>query len=583
MNQEPLSALLGLDIGRINTRASLFGITEGKYHLLGSEEAQTSLGPGLHLGAGAGDAMNALQRSSGHIILKAESGLVMPATAVGLGIDRVALMTSAGPRVSAVLLGLSEKGSLAAGQALAHSLSLDLKACFGLADLVDEPMLVESLIKLRPAFVILTGGADAGADEPVKRWVEVLRLVCRLLPPQAIPVVVFAGNPSLEDDIRRLESLTSLHVADNIQPVYGEWDLMPAQNILERELLKTWEETVPGMPDLMRLTPSLKGSKSFLLNRMTRYLARTVKTRQAESHGKGVMVIDVGGGAITLSSGLEGRTGTVTEEAWGDVAAVQDEEVLRQVHQWTAAPVSLQETRQYLATRALHPAIVPVTLKELALSQSVARYRIRHALRLFSEIYPWFDQNSRGCYAGHFEPVIASGAALTSAPTPGEAMLILLDGLQPCGITTMVLDRYHLLPLLGVAGEAQPVLPVHMLNTGCFENLGTVIAPVSRASKGKTILSIRVKTDDGKAYSVDIAQGTLRRLIISAGVSAVLELEPDRHTDIGFGGLGVGGRLKVAGGLLGVVIDARGRPLQPPDDDEDRVNQLRRWLWNLGG
>lgn len=583
MSQEPLSALLGLDIGRVNTRASLFGISEGKYRLLGCEEAQTSLGPGLHLGAGAGDAMRSLQRRSEHIILKAEGGLVMPATAVGLGVDQVALTTSAGPRISAVLLGLSEKGSLAAGRALAHSLPLDLQACYGLADLADEKSSIESLIKRHPKLIILTGGADFGADEPLRRWVEVLRLVCGLLPSQAKPIVVFAGNSSLEDDVRRLESITSLRVIDNIQPASGEWDLVPAQNILESEILNQWEEMLPGMPDLMDLPQSLKGSKSFLFNRMTRYLAATVKTRQAESHEGGFMVIDLGGGSTLLSSGLDGRTGTVTDRAWGDLAAVQDEELLRQVLHWTAAPVSLQETRQYLAMHALQPGLVPVTLRELALSQSLARYQIKHTLHLFSELNPWFDRDSRGCCGGHFEPVIASGAALTSAPTPGEAMLILLDGLQPCGITTMVLDRYHLLPLLGAAGEVQPVLPVHILNSGCFENLGTVIAPISRTPEGKDILSIRVKTDDGKAYSVDIAQGTLRRLLISPGVSAVLELEPDRGTDIGFGGRGFGGRLKVTGGLLGVVIDARGRPLRLPDEDEDRVEQLRRWLWNLGG
>ncbi len=585
MSQESLTALLGLDIGWINTRASLIGISEGKYHLLGSETAPTSLGPRLHLGAGAGDAMSVLQRSSEHIILKAEGGgLVMPATAVGLGVDQGALTVSAGPRVRTVLLGLSERGSLAAGRALVGSLPLDLVASYGLADLADETRLVESLIKLRPEIVILTGGEDAGAEEPLRRWIGVLGLVCRLLPQQVKPAIIFAGNPHLEDDVRRrLERLTSLHFAANIQPACGEWDLVPAQNLLEREILQAWESKVPGMSDLMRFTHTLRGSKAFSLNRMTRYLNKTMDERQAEVQHHGVMIVDMGGGTTVLSAGLDGRTGTVIEDAWSDISSLQDSERLQAVHQWAAAPVTLQETRQYLTTHALHPGVVPVTLRELALSQSVARYQMKRALRTFSDRHPWFSRSSQEYYGGHFEPVIASGAVLTAAPTPGQTMLILLDGLQPCGITTMVLDRYHLLPLLGVAGEAQPVLPVHMLSAACFENLGTVIAPVSRASKGEVILTVNVKTDAGKAYSVEITQGALRRLVIPAGISAVLELEPCRRTDIGFGGLGIGGHLKVTGGLLGVVIDARGRPLLLPDGDEDRVEQLRRWLWCLGG
>ena len=162
-------------------------------------------------------------------------------------------------------------------------------------------------------------------------------------------------------------------------------------------------------------------------------------------------------------------------------------------------------------------------------------------------------------------------------------MLMLLDGLQPWGVTTMVLDTRHILPVLGIAAESVPVLPVHVLDSGAFTNLGSVIAAVSDAPEGETLLTIRVKPENGKQYAVDVAQGTLRRLLVPEGVSVVLELEPRSHTDLGFGAPGMGGRIKVKSGVLGVVIDARGRPLRLPEDDEKRVDRLRQWLWNLGG
>jgi hypothetical protein len=584
MTENPLSTLLGIDIGRINTRASLFGVVEGKYRLLGCETAQSSLGPALHPGAGVGAAMAAVQRESEHIFLKAQGGLVMPATAVGLGVDHAAITTSAGPQIKTVLLGLSRDGSSAAGRALVNSMPLELLASYGLADLVDDSKIIESLLEWQPELIILVGGEDGGEEAFVKRWIEILRIICCLLPARVKPSVLFAGNGQLEDDIRRrLESLTSLHITANIQPVYGEWDLVPAQNFLEREMLRIWEKKVPGMKDLLDLTQSLRGTKSFSLNRCARFLGRTINARQSQSGNCGVLILDLGGGSVAVSASLDDRVGSVIEDARLDVSMGCDKDVLQEIHRWAAAPVTMQETAQYLATSALHPAAIPTTLRELALSQSLARYQLRKALKRLSKNYPWFDRSPRGLCMGGFEPVIASGAALTLAPTPGEAMLILLDALQPCGITTMVLDRYHLLPMLSVAGEAQPVLPVHVMNSNSFENLGTVIAPVSNASEGEKILSAQVNTDAGKSYAVDIEQGTLRRLLIPAGVSAVLEIEPGRSTDVGFGGAGVGGRLKITGGLLGVVIDARGRPLRLPDDDESRVEQLRRWLWILGG
>jgi len=53
--------------------------------------------------------------------------------------------------------------------------------------------------------------------------------------------------------------------------------------------------------------------------------------------------------------------------------------------------------------------------------------------------------------------------------------------------------------------------------------------------------------------------------------------------DVGFGGPGLGGRLKVTGGLVGVVIDARGRPLRLLEPDEDRVARLQGWMRTVGG
>jgi len=582
MDQEPLSAILGLDIGRINTRASLFTISDGKYHLLDSGMVATSLGPGLHLGTGAGCAMQALQENSGHVILKAEGGLVMPATAVGLGVDSVAMTASAGPRIKIALLGLSEQGSLKAGRALTDSMMLEPVGVFSAEVLLNESSAVDELIRTRPDVIFLTGGEDGGAEGPTLRWVEVLRWLYALLPDQVKPTLVYSGNPDLERIVRRrLEPLTALQISPNIQPAVDEWDLVPAQNLIEREILRVWEERLTGFSDITGLTQTLSGTNGFLFGRMMRYLMRTIEPSQGAKRERGILLVDLGGGSTTISAGMGGQTGTVIMDAWEDAPIGGMDDLCRAAHRWSVAPVTENEARQYVTEHALHQAVVPETMKELSLSQAAARYRLQRGVKQLSENHPWFDLNSANL--GHFEPVIASGAVLSQAPSPGQAMLVLLDGLQPCGITTLVLDRYHLLPLLGAAGEAQPALPVHLLTSDAFVNLGTVISPVSRVSNGRQILNVQVSAEDGTEYSVDIAQGTLRRLVVPEGVKAVLELKPSRQTEIGFGGKGVGGRLKVTSGVLGIVIDARGRPLQLPDEDESRFEQLQSWLWSLSG
>jgi hypothetical protein len=39
----------------------------------------------------------------------------------------------------------------------------------------------------------------------------------------------------------------------------------------------------------------------------------------------------------------------------------------------------------------------------------------------------------------------------------------------------------------------------------------------------------------------------------------------------------------VDGSQLGVVIDARGRPLGLPNDAGKRADLFKKWLWNLSG
>jgi len=124
---------------------------------------------------------------------------------------------------------------------------------------------------------------------------------------------------------------------------------------------------------------------------------------------------------------------------------------------------------------------------------------------------------------------------------------------------------------------------VQVLGSDVFNNLGSVVVAVSDVKEGETLLTVGVKTETGEQYALDIRQGYLQRLTIPPGIPVVLDLNPKPHTDVGFGGKGLRGRVKVISGRLGIVIDARGRPLKLAVDDEARVAQLRSWLWSLGG
>jgi hypothetical protein len=114
-------------------------------------------------------------------------------------------------------------------------------------------------------------------------------------------------------------------------------------------------------------------------------------------------------------------------------------------------------------------------------------------------------------------------------------------------------------------------------------NLATVITPVGNARPGTPILRVRMAVEGGGETGVDVKAGTLEVLPLPAGQPAKLTLQPLHRSDVGMGSAGRGGSLRIVGGALGVIVDARGRPLSLPNDPARRIELLKKWLWTLGG
>jgi hypothetical protein len=116
-------------------------------------------------------------------------------------------------------------------------------------------------------------------------------------------------------------------------------------------------------------------------------------------------------------------------------------------------------------------------------------------------------------------------------------------------------------------------------------NLATVVTPVGFARKEDVILRVRIQYEESGALDIEVPYGSLEVLPLPPGQEALLELHPIKRYrfDVGLGGPGKGGKRRVRGGLLGLIIDARGRPLRLPPDPEERQAQMQQWLWDVGG
>jgi len=119
---------------------------------------------------------------------------------------------------------------------------------------------------------------------------------------------------------------------------------------------------------------------------------------------------------------------------------------------------------------------------------------------------------------------------------------------------------------------------VQILESHALMNLGTVIAPVGKARPDTPIMRIHTTLSDGSESNLEVKFGSVEKIPIPPGQPAELRLQPLHRFDIGMGGPGKGGGVRVVGGELGVVIDARGRPLRLPSDPASRQEMIKKWI-----
>jgi len=162
-------------------------------------------------------------------------------------------------------------------------------------------------------------------------------------------------------------------------------------------------------------------------------------------------------------------------------------------------------------------------------------------------------------------------------------VLMLLDALQPRGVTSMVLDRTMLIPQLGAVATVAPVAAVQVNeNDAVTHRLGTCIIPFGEVEPGQPALRVGLEYSNGKQSNVEVMGGTLAVVPLQINEQAALTLTPAPTVDVG---LGPGERARAAeeidGGLVGLVIDARGRPLSFASNETERRARLLQWMQAL--
>jgi hypothetical protein len=564
-------SILAIEVGSVQTRALLLDVVEGQYRFIAAGVSPNTVqAPFNDLSEGVHRAILNLQEISGRIFFDA-STLIIPGQTNGTGVDHLVVVYSAVPDFRMVVTGLLEQVSLESAERLAATTYGRVLEVIGLNDPRRREAQLDAILRAQPHLIILAGGTEMGASRSVMRVAELVLMLCRLLPQDKRPEVFYAGNAALSKRlVEGLQKWTTTHIAPNIRPGIDMEDLGPAQDSLAQVVTQMRMRQMNGLKDLSEqcATPPLPAANAF--GRMIQFLS------QIYDPNKGVLGVDVGASSTVIAAGLSGKL-ALNVSPFGVGAGLRSlaaQSSVEDFTRWLPMHVPTDVVKDYLAQKALYPASIPANVETLAIEQSITRRALSLAMQQTQA--RWQDLGSS------FEPILASGAALRQAPFAGQSLLMLLDGLQPMGITTLVLDQNGLLPALGALAKFNAVLPVQVLESGTFLNLGTVIAPLCDVRYGTPILRVRLEVENGGELRAEVRQGTLISLPLKTGQTGTIHFQPLRQMMLDPRRAVGSTSFRIMGGLCGVVIDARGRPIQLPKDAARRRDLLKKWAAAVG-
>jgi hypothetical protein len=433
---------------------------------------------------------------------------------------------------------------------------------------------LECIREVQPQAVLIVGLADGpGGPAALQEACQLLVRSARERAAQgAVPApytVIYAGASQYVEAVRRmLQGVANVTPFDPLvsQAQLGQISISLAA-LHEREVI----QKLPGYQRLRSWSKSVPVASATSLNSLVRFLA--------QHYSMNVAAVDIGGATTTVM--LAGEQGEFIPNVncgigiGPAIGSLYQQVQLRRITRWLPFSVSDEQIRQFVLNCMDHPHELPSNVWEIQVTHAFAREAITLAFetaRSTSGEWPNIDL------------ILATGGVLAHAPKYGQIALILLDALQPRGIASLLLDRTMLVSQLGAVATVAPIAAVQVNeNDAVSYRLGTCVIPFGNLQPGQVAVTVGLEYSNGKQITVDVIAGSIEVIPLGVNEQALLTLFPAPMVDVG---LGPGERARAAeeidGGLVGLIIDARGRPLNLPSNDEERQARLMQWAQALG-
>ena len=600
MKPDELNVILATDCGSTTTKAILIERTPDGYRQTFRGEAPTTVeAPYEDVTRGVLNSFVELEELSGRRILDGER-IITPARG-SEGVDIYISTSSAGGGLQMMVAGVVKSMTAESAERAALGAGAIVMDVIASNDQRAPHEKIERIRTLRPDMVLLSGGTDGGTVRHVVELAEFLAAANprpRLGASYKLPVV-YAGNTDARDAVQAaLGEKAELHLTENIRPVLERENLGAARDEIHELFLKHVMAQAPGYQKLMSWvgapimpTPAAVGN---------------IIQQAATDEGINIVGVDIGGATTDVFSDFRvmprkgSATGQVAQRVFNrsvsanlgmsySISNVLAEAGLENIMRWVPFEIDEGSLRDRIKNKMIRPTTVPCLLEDLKIEQAIAREALRLAFiqhkqlavglkgvqrgRTISES---FDESASGesiINMMDLNLLIGSGGVLSHAPRRCQAMMMLIDAFGPEGVTRIAVDSIFMMPHLGVLAQVSKLAATEVFNRDCLIHLGTCIAAASQVKPGGKCFDYRI-TVQGAARQGSIQAGQI--VLEPLGLHEVAEvvIEPARGIDVG-AGRGKSLQAKVNGGVVGLALDGRGRPMEVPK--ANRGETVARW------
>ncbi len=235
------------------------------------------------------------------------------------------------------------------------------------------------------------------------------------------------------------------------------------------------------------------------------------------------------------------------------------------VARWTSDEPLPEALQVFVLERSAYPTALPSTSAELQLAHAIWTAAAREALSESGE--------RRGRSAAADLAVITGDITRTLA-RPVQAALVLINSLETAGVTQLALDASNALAMSGCLLKAGRSASVE----SSLVRLGACVALRGDASLGNAAVAVEVQPAGASVIEREVTAGSMDVIQWDADAEADVRIWPAQEFDAGLGyGRPVHLRAPIVAGSIGLVIDARGRPLVWPDAPDARQAWVGQW------